>query len=146
MASKSIIDWSKAPVDATHCSPDGSVWCKDINTDTPLWRGVGAVKYYGSVWTPFYSGLTPVDLIPRPAPTPSLLPNRKPVTSTAEMHARYNTEHSMCCGTTCDRTAVARYIERLETVADAAHHLEASGVLAGTPRMQNLKMALEELK
>lgn len=56
------------------------------------------------------------------------------------------TEYRMCCGTTCDRVAVARYIERLEVVADAAHHLEQSGVLTGTPRMQNLKTALEELK
>ena len=65
-------------------------------------------------------------------------PASKPVTGIIR-------EHRSCCGTTCDREAVKRYIERLEVVADAAHHLEQSGVLADTPRMQNLKTALEEL-
>ena len=34
-------------------------------------------------------------------------------------------EHTLCCGTTCDKQAVNRYIKQLEAVAEAARGLVA---------------------
>lgn len=137
MAGKLIIDWSKAPVDATHAYIDcanNTVWLK-FNIGGGISRST-----LGSAWVPCeYTDFSDEKLEVNPAITAVMQSppgNRLPM----------STEQSMCCGTTCDREAVKRYIERLEVVADAAHHLEASGVLAGTPRMQNLKTALGELK
>lgn len=128
------IDWSKAPVDA-----DRAI------------EIAGCVRFlkmaFGSIFIDTVDGWVNVE--PKIDGLWLKATERPPVSNgdfTPEQVTRATTEHFMCCGTTCDREAAKRYIERLEVVADAAHHLEQSGVLAGTPRMQNLKTALEELQ
>lgn len=131
MAGKLIIDWSKAPQWATMVGVLGAgkhkVWAND--------------EQYAYRDGEFSTGIFSFGSTGYPLKAFKCTGRR---TASASSTVSF-TEHRMCCGTTCDRTAVARYIERLETVADAAHHLQQSGVLADTPRMQNLKTALEEL-
>lgn len=112
--------FTDAPIGATHYA-DGPVRVVYYRFDGHVWK----------FWDSISKRLTrchdnkpsfPVEPLPTPPRNTTL------------------SEHTLCCGTTCDKQAVNRYIKQLEEVADAAR-----GFLAGNLRTDELRSVLSEV-
>lgn len=90
--------FADAPIGATHYA-DGPAARVHYKFDGHVWK-----FWMPSRWERCVDSKPTLTPVPLPTPPRTVTPP----------------EHTLCCGTTCDKQAVNRYIKQLEAVAEAA--------------------------